>query len=82
MRFDIKRFYHLAESDNLDSILKRGLMSTKRPVVMLAVRQLGVAAPPLFGTELGLRQAGPPGVGHALLLKFCSNASSQRYRPI
>lgn len=35
MRFDIKRLYHLAEADNLDSILKRGLMSTKRLVGMV-----------------------------------------------
>ena len=32
VRFDIKRLYHLAEADNLDSILKRGLMSTRRLV--------------------------------------------------
>src|SRR5260370_16256933 len=35
VRFDIKRLYHLAEADNLDSILKSGLMSTRRLVGMV-----------------------------------------------
>ena len=35
LRFDMKWLYHLAEADNLDSILKRGLMSTKRLVGMV-----------------------------------------------
>jgi hypothetical protein len=34
IRFDIKRLYRLAEADNLDSILRRGLMSTRRLVGM------------------------------------------------
>ena len=35
LRFDMKWLYHLAEADNLDSILKHGLMSTKRLVGMV-----------------------------------------------
>jgi hypothetical protein len=31
----LKRLYHLAEADNLDSILKHGLMSTRRLIGML-----------------------------------------------
>ena len=45
-------------------------------------KALGVASPRFFPTKLGLSSAGPLGVGHALLLRFCSNASSRRYRPI
>src|ERR1700730_3694567 len=35
LRFDMKWLYHLTEADNLDSILKRGLMSSKRLVGMV-----------------------------------------------
>jgi hypothetical protein len=40
MRFDIKWLYHLAEVDNLDSILKHGLVSTRRLVRMANLDEL------------------------------------------